>query len=290
MCVNNCGSCNSCLDNVVPIPQGPAGPNGINGINGDDGADGADGASAYEIAVANGFEGTEEEWLTSLNGTNGANGIDGLSAYEIAVDNGFEGTEEDWLNSLEGSSGGTTYAIGDLHPSGGYVFYTWDDGAHGLVVSNNLANPGSPNLYWADPDAGDSGAAIISSFARGSGIGAGEMNTPIIVATEANRRISATDGGAILTAAYLCSVYNHAGATVDLCTWYLGSAAEWVILNTNLVSLPTLLSDEIILDGTYWTSTEVNATSAIRFNLSGGGISQTVSKDTQNKVRPFLKF
>jgi hypothetical protein len=27
-------------------------------------------------------------------------GIDGKSAYEIAVENGFEGTEEDWLASL----------------------------------------------------------------------------------------------------------------------------------------------------------------------------------------------
>jgi OmcA/MtrC family decaheme c-type cytochrome len=34
--------------------------------DGDDGRDGAPGASAYEIAVENGFEGTEEEWLDSL--------------------------------------------------------------------------------------------------------------------------------------------------------------------------------------------------------------------------------
>lgn len=30
---------------------------------------------------------------------------DGKSAYEVAVDNGFEGTEADWLNSLVGKSG-----------------------------------------------------------------------------------------------------------------------------------------------------------------------------------------
>ena len=28
----------------------------------------------------------------------------GLSAYEIAVNNGFEGTEEEWLESLEGDT------------------------------------------------------------------------------------------------------------------------------------------------------------------------------------------
>ncbi len=45
-------------------PQGPAGPAG------------ADGLSAYEVAVANGFVGTEEEWLESLVGADGADGLD----------------------------------------------------------------------------------------------------------------------------------------------------------------------------------------------------------------------
>lgn len=57
------------------------------------------GYSAYEIAVQNGYEGTEEEWLASLEGPQGIQGIDGKSAYEVAVDNGYEGTEEEWVNS-----------------------------------------------------------------------------------------------------------------------------------------------------------------------------------------------
>src|SRR5215207_4129903 len=55
---------------------------------------GAPGPSAYEIAVENGFVGTEEEWLESLVGE------PGISAYEEAVANGFVGTEEEWLISL----------------------------------------------------------------------------------------------------------------------------------------------------------------------------------------------
>jgi len=45
--------------------------------------------SAYEIAVANGFEGTEEEWLESLkgadgqDGTNGTDGQNGARGYSI---------------------------------------------------------------------------------------------------------------------------------------------------------------------------------------------------------------
>lgn len=81
---------------------------------------GADGKSAYEVAVANGFSGTESEWLLSLkgtdgvdgkdgvngkDGTNGINGENGKSSYEIAVANGFSGTESEWLKSLKGVDG-----------------------------------------------------------------------------------------------------------------------------------------------------------------------------------------
>ena len=45
-----------------------------------------------------------------LIGGGGGSGTDGKSAYEIAVDNGFVGTETEWLESLKGSDGdkGTT--------------------------------------------------------------------------------------------------------------------------------------------------------------------------------------
>lgn len=58
--------------------------------------------SAYELAVKNGYTGTELEWLASLAGEVGA---DGESAYELAVKNGYKGTEAEWLNSLIGESG-----------------------------------------------------------------------------------------------------------------------------------------------------------------------------------------
>lgn len=35
-------------------------------------------------------------------GIPGESGQDGLSAYEIALENGFQGTEQEWLSSLEG--------------------------------------------------------------------------------------------------------------------------------------------------------------------------------------------
>lgn len=64
------------------------------------------GKSAYEVAVENGFSGTEAEWLASLTGA------DGKSAYQIAVENGFTGTEAEWIESLKGKDGKTPY-VGD---------------------------------------------------------------------------------------------------------------------------------------------------------------------------------
>ena len=99
------------------------------------------GKSAYAVAVAHGFKGTEQEWLDSLRGVqgpqgelgpkgepfryedftaeqlealkgpkgdkgedgrDGTNGIDGLSAFRIAQLNGFQGTDIEWLKSLKG--------------------------------------------------------------------------------------------------------------------------------------------------------------------------------------------
>ena len=56
--------------------------------------------NAYELAVQEGFEGTEEEWLASLRGADGKPGENGKSAYELAVEEGFDGTLDEWLDSL----------------------------------------------------------------------------------------------------------------------------------------------------------------------------------------------
>ena len=47
-------------------PPGPPGADGLNGLDGYDGAAGANGLSAYEIAVNNGFVGTEAQWIAGL--------------------------------------------------------------------------------------------------------------------------------------------------------------------------------------------------------------------------------
>ena len=75
---------------------------------------GVDGKSAYEVAVAAGFVGTSAQWLDSLKGAPGEDGEDGdegKSAYEVAVANGFVGTAAEWLASLEGEEGKSAYEV-----------------------------------------------------------------------------------------------------------------------------------------------------------------------------------
>lgn len=96
---------------------------GERGKDGHDGQNGSNGKSAYEIAIDNGFGGSEEDWIQSLKGKDGEQGVqgepgkdghdglngepgnDGLSAYEVAKKNGFVGNEKEWLESLKGKDG-----------------------------------------------------------------------------------------------------------------------------------------------------------------------------------------
>lgn len=115
------------------------------------------GYSAYEIAVQNGFVGTEAEWLASLEGQPGpqgiqgdigpagpagdpgpagADGANGDSAYQVAVDNGFVGTEAEWLASLVGPEG----PQGDAGPIGP----TGADGAQGPAGPQGIQGEQGP--------------------------------------------------------------------------------------------------------------------------------------------------
>ena len=53
------------------------------------------GKSAYELAVANGFSGTEQEWLASLKGAKGQDGADNDLLDRIAADPVFGLTRAD---------------------------------------------------------------------------------------------------------------------------------------------------------------------------------------------------
>ena len=58
--------------------------------------------TAYEIAVQNGFQGTEAEWLLSLHGADGKDGadLDAEALYQTALANGYEGSFLDFCETL----------------------------------------------------------------------------------------------------------------------------------------------------------------------------------------------
>lgn len=62
---------------------------------------GKDGKSAYEIAVKNGFEGTEEEWLKSLKGADGTMTFEDLTEEQIESLKGDTGNSGVYLGSGE---------------------------------------------------------------------------------------------------------------------------------------------------------------------------------------------
>jgi hypothetical protein len=96
----NTGTAQDFLNTLV----GPQGPIGLTGATGPQGSQGIQGTVG--LTGATGPQG--------IAGTNGANGTNGRSAYEIALLNGFVGTETQWLLSLVGATGsvGPNGAIG----------------------------------------------------------------------------------------------------------------------------------------------------------------------------------
>jgi len=89
---------------VMNGADGAKGDKGETGAAGTNGTDGEDGASAYEIAVANGYTGTESAWLSSLKGAKGDKGDTGAKG-----DQGLQG--------IQGETGAQG-AKGDQGPQG----------------------------------------------------------------------------------------------------------------------------------------------------------------------------
>ena len=85
--------------------------NGTNGLNG---TNGQDGKSAYEIAVDNGFVGTETEWLESLKGQDGQDGRDGIVMDAPSDGKLYGRMNANWVEVTgSGGGGGITDAPAD---------------------------------------------------------------------------------------------------------------------------------------------------------------------------------
>jgi hypothetical protein len=134
--------------------EGAPGPQGEPGANG---TDGADGQSAYQLAVALGFVGTEGQWLLSLKGEPGSAGVTGSPGAKGDTGSqgpqGIQGPKGD--TGLQGPKGDT----GDQGPQGiqGPKGDTGNTGAAGTSytgpkITTASSAPASPTAgdVWID--------------------------------------------------------------------------------------------------------------------------------------------
>ena len=103
----------------------------LSGMQGEKGDDGFS-PTVTATVVSNGVDltivdknGTQNVGIR--NGTDGTDGNDGKSAYEIAVQNGYTGTEEEWLASLKGADGVTTVQTTKIDKVCTFTADGWND-------------------------------------------------------------------------------------------------------------------------------------------------------------------
>lgn len=168
---------------------------------------------------------------------------------------------------------------------GGTVFYVDELGQHGLIASKkDIAEQG---IQWRN---GISGNKITN--AKADGIGAGEMNTRLIIAQQT------IDDQKGQFAALLASLYQIQGDGITPCTtpstqetlcyggWYLPSAHELQLLYHNLHETQmSPFSPEF-----YWSSTEATVSQAWLINFSTGEMIASSKSNTVGRIRPINSF
>lgn len=139
---------------VDPLKIGPAGPKGDKG---DQGVQGTSGLSAYQVAVANGYVGTEAQWLASLQAD--------VTAHESAADphpqytTTAEAASAAPVQSVNGLTGNVvlpeevqqyanlatfpaTGAIGTLYiAADSGLVYRWNGSAYAVILSELFGVP-----------------------------------------------------------------------------------------------------------------------------------------------------
>jgi len=174
----------------------------------------------------------------------------------------------------------TVYEIGDHH-AGGIVFYVTEDGQHGLIAALSDQDDGR-GIQWYNGTFKDTGAT-------GDGIGAGAMNTAIIVGTQSND----TPGGnfaAKVAADYAVledGLTPCTDSTVEACygDWYLPSKYELNLMYTNI---PVEQKGGFTETG-YWSSTEKGRSQAW-FQLIENGFQGNHYTSATMRVRPIRAF
>lgn len=143
---------------------------GDKGDTGESGANGIDGASAYDVAVKNGFEGSETEWLASLHGAKGDPGERGEKGEK--GDSGEQGLQgvpgekgdpgepgKDGVNGIDGKDGADGYsptATVTETDTGATITITDKNGTTTATVKNGISGD---TASWGDYTPGWDGSA-----------------------------------------------------------------------------------------------------------------------------------
>jgi hypothetical protein len=140
-----------------------------------------------------------------------------------------------------------SHYVGESY-GGGIVFYTYDYGRHGLIASTS------------DQDASVEWYNGINRYTNttGNGIGAGEMNTFLIIALQTN------DNPIGNFAAKVCADYKVTVEGQSFGDWYLPSRLEltYMFINKDIIGGFT--------NNYYWCSTEFSSVSAWAQNMADG--------------------
>lgn len=129
---------------------------GATGATGADGEDGKTIVSASFVGNDLVFVNNDSSTVTLLNaklslkGDQGIQGISGISAYQVALNNGFVGTESEWLLSLKGEKGDTG-SIADLGGViAGLTEKTTPVDADKFVISDSADTNHEKRLSWSN--------------------------------------------------------------------------------------------------------------------------------------------
>lgn len=184
----------------------------------------------------------------NITGKYKVNGVDIVYQYD-----GSE-TKVTGANNIMVTGTGTTanpYVVKDVYHyigesfGGGIVFYVYDNGRHGLIVSPELSS-GAP---WD--------ISYRSTYAVKSGIGGGAIN---------NERIITTQGVSVGYAAQICA--NYQGG--NFADWYLPSLYELQLIWQVYASVG------LSSDWAYWSSTEYNADKAWYMHFYNGNVDYVI--------------
>jgi hypothetical protein len=272
------------------------GADGTNGTNGAAGADGNEGAPG--LPGADGNDGTPgEPGLGAVVFGRAPTPDDDMnSTSPYTVGTVWVDTSTNRLYILEDNSPGTAvwtiaaapavkYAIGDTGPAGGIVFYVTAGGLRGLEAAPSDQDTGT-GIRW-DSEFN----SFTDTGAIADGVGAGDMNTTLIIAE--------TEGDLATYAAGIAAnlVISHLG--VDYSDWYLPSKFELNLMWINLADSDgngsnSGVSDLDNLGGFasyyYWSSLQSSDTFAWDQNFGNGRQTTEDSKAISLRVRAVRAF